>query len=83
MLQKLQEQQQQEEDDFTTSVDIAINKEEIYREINKEKDAVRDKLRIDEFMEENPVDKLKYANNYNYNRYNPDNKYVPNEDHNW
>ena len=31
MLREQQEQQQQEEDDFVTSIDIRINKEEIYR----------------------------------------------------
>ena len=83
MLREQQEQQQQEEDDFVTSIDIRINKEEIYREINKEKEAFRDKLSIEAFLEENPADKFKYANNYNYNRYNPEDTYVPDEDHDW
>ena len=30
-----------------------------------------------------PTDEFKYADNYNYNRYNYDDKYVPEEDHNW
>ena len=83
MLREQQEQQQQEEDDFVTSIDIRINKEEIYREINKEKEAFRDRLRIEAFLEENPADKFKYTNNYNYNRYNPEDTYVPDEDHDW
>lgn len=79
----LQEQQQQEENDFATSIDIRINKEEIYRKTDKEKEAFRDRLRIDAFLEENPADKFKYANNYSYDRYNPDDTYVPDEDHDW
>ena len=35
MLRKQQKQKQQEEDNFDTYINIAINKEELYREIKK------------------------------------------------
>ena len=52
----------------------------IQGERDKEKDT--DARRQDKSMNK-PADEIKYAYNHNYNKYNYDDKYMSEEDHDW